>query len=846
MAWWSFFKIFDLAFQPDPHSAKTNKDFTGAGVSQPDAVPDIRAMADGTGGRGSVRLRDTNEIVDLSTVTNRIHRTKEYDRLRNMPEIEMAMTVIADEACFAGSTKIMTPAYEGGYRTLEWLATNKANERFLVYSWNFEKQDYTLAWGYAPRLVKRAKTVRVVLDDGTSFICTADHRILLRDETWCEAGQLRTDMRLMPFYRINPNPELTQSKMNQFPRIFTHLKGWITERQFVDEWRTGKPVAEMEEVNKICRMVVDGLTTRQIRSLTGRDLKTIKSILQRGGFSNKELKLLARKQDYRRVLCVFEHEEMDVYDLSVEKHENFCTEWGVAHNCQKDENGRVFQVNVKNAEVKKELEFLCFHKKMLNMDQKWCYNRMKNTCINGDDFWELVIDLENPKKGVYKLEVRPPESMFRIETTKGRLLEFQQSKEGPDYDAIAKTDVRDATESELEQCKAVRFTPEQIIHVKIGDDRKTFYPYGVSLIEPARGPAHSLRMMEESMLVYRLSRAPERRVFYIDTMQLPPAKAEALVERMKDMLKKKKVPRQGNPGASSVDERYHAPPADEDIWIPTPRNSNTRVETLPGAQNLGEVDDTVYFRNKLFVALNFPKNYFNTDDVSQTRVSLSSIDVKFARMIERLQSHFEDAIWELCDRHLKLRGFPEEAYEDLVVKMTPPSDWRELTRMEVVNNRIGNAGQVKGAQIMALFDIHTKIMKYPEDETKLMIARLKIEQIEQLKMQIISQNPTLAGVGLPSDDEEKVSTDPADQNPMLGGTPDAGGPPGMDGMEGMPPDQGQGMGGAAPPAPGGSFPKQGGGIPIPEPEEEDIQKYGLYIKDFGSEMDDEEQDASES
>jgi hypothetical protein len=68
-------------------------------------------------------------------------------------------------------------------------------------------------------------------------------------------------------------------------------------------------------------------------------------------------------------------------------------------------------------------------------------------------------------------------------------------------------------------------------------------------------------------------------------------------------------------------------------------------------------------------------------------------------MIERLQSHIEDAFWEICDRHLRLRGYPEDAYEDLEIKMTPPSDWRELTRAEVLTNRLNNAANLKGLAI---------------------------------------------------------------------------------------------------------------------------------------------------
>jgi intein/homing endonuclease len=1270
MAWWDFFKIFTFAFRDDPIAEKDRRTIMGPGVTQPDAMPDLRAMADGsTGGGTAVRLRDSNDFVDLSTVTNRMHRYKEYERLRSMAEIEMALTVFADEACMAGDTQVIMPAYENGACTLEWLVKNNTAQKFLVYAFDKDKGDFTLAWGYDPRLVGEKDTFKVLMDDGSSFVATFDHQVLMRDETWRPMGELHMGDMLMPFYRLPPrlppHQYFSTRKIGQYPRIRSLLKGWITERQLVDEWRTGKDNPKKEKLNRNCRMIASGLTVRQMQKITGCDFNTMKDSLRRAGFTNSEMKWLGKKEDYRRVIGIVSHGKIPVYDMSVEKHACLCTNWGVVHNCQRDENGRVLQVTCKDEAVTEELEFLLFHRKMLNLDQKKVWNRAKNLFAMGDDFWEIIIDPENPKGGVIDLQFLPPDSMYRIETTKGKIVEFQQSKEGPDYQSLSRVDVTQSTEADLMQATAIRFAPEQIIHVKIGDERKTFYPYGISLIEAARGPAHQLRMMEDAMVVYRLcvtsyvkiktstgwkfmkdiepgdhvftfdkssklvyaevmnhinnglrkvfkvssrhsqitgtethpvltcdkktgivgyvdikdlipnrhqfvmpvdqvdiskkidrfytdryarlsyeqkvayktneypegkknlvirclesfgeevtkksiqkvwcflvsednlslplerarvvcnifnlnpdklvehnkkertplridlpecvdedfaellgflygdggvsyhrasgkvwfasgeiprlnkkycdlltryfgscsyyqdkrkkdgigiycvnsitacdifsnlglngdcytkrippwvfqasksirhafvkgfadadgekrgmgmsrwnttirlanrllvediqqlwrsvgyhasevkrieeperfinevkiadegeswqlyisevevplydeiltiepageeevfdltvdheehnfvannvvihnTRAPERRVFYIDVQQLPPAKAEAFVERMKDQFKKRKSPKNNSPeGASSVEERWHAPAADEDFWIPIRPNANTRVETLPGAQNLGEIDDTVYFRNKLFIALNFPKNYFNNEDAQVSRVSLSAQDIKFARMIERLQSHMEDAFWELCDRHLRLRGFPEESYEDLKIVMTPPSDWRELTRQEIVSGRIQNAGSLKGSQLLSDFDVLTKWMKYPEDEAKIMLARNKLQKLEELKFQVIAQNPTLAGVGLPPDDESQVGSEPSPDNPMLGGEP----PP--------PPDMGAGadMGGAP------ASPASGGGknaiTAFPEPSDDDVHKYDMEINDFASEQDEEEIDQTE-
>lgn len=432
--------------------------------------------------------------------------------------------------------------------------------------------------------------------------------------------------------------------------------------------------------------------------------------------------------------------------------------------------------------------------------------------------------------------------MYRIETTKGKVIEFQQGKEGPDFNAIQKSPIATATEQELAQSNAVRFTPEQIVHLRIGDHRKSFYPYGVSLIEPARGPAHQLRMMEDSMVVYRLTRAPERRVFYIDIGQLPPFKAEAFIERLKDQFRKKKVVKSNNTqsGPSAVEERYHAPAQDEDFWLPLRPNSNTRIETLPGAQNLGEIDDTVYFRNKLFQALHFPLGYFSNEDPNATRITLSAQDVKFARYIERLQSYFEDALWTVAERHLRLIGVPEEEYDDLEIKMTSPSDWRELSRAEVITNRINNANAVKGSQLMSDFDVLVEIMHYTEEEAEEFVSRMKVQKLEDLKVQVMAQNPQLLGVGIPGQNEQEMGIEPGGPNPMLNPNPEQPPsgemPPEGGGLEMPQPDVSQKSDDMMPPIEQGQ--------PLPDPTEEELIKYDLEIQDYETEQDHEDIDYS--
>lgn len=831
MAWWDFYKLWTYQFEKGPIEKKSfnNSQLTGAGVTVPDAMPDLRGELWSGGTRGQIRLHDSNDFIDLSTVTNRQSRYKEYERLRNVAEIEMAMTVVADEACVAGETRIAT-LFEG-YMTIEKLAARwkKDPHPFLVYCWDFENDDYTLGWAFDPRLVKRSKTVKVILDDGSYFVTTDDHRILDNNKNWIHAGDLKRGDELTPFYKLEPNKYLNNFKNNQFPRIYSTKDGWKHERQFIDEWKNG-PDKRYDRINKAIRLISDGATNKQTAEIIGHSWQTIESWIHKEGFTLKELRWLGQKKQQRKVIGIYSYGEMNVYDLSVKDHENFCTDSTVMHNCQKDEKGNAFSISCKNQEVSKEVEFLCFNRNMLNLNRK-IWQITKRLCIFGDGFYELITNPDSPKDGVLKIQELPPDSMFKIVTTKGKLVEYQQSKEGPDYQSLTRGLVAQSTDIELQQSTAIRFAPQQIVHMYLGEDRKTFYPYGQSLIEPARGPAHQLRLMEDAMLVYRLSRAPERRVFYVDVGQLPPFKAEAFVDRMKDQFRKKKTGTNQGTGANAVEERWHAPAADEDYWIPIRPNANTRVETLPGAQNLGEIDDALYFRNKLFTALNFPKNYFNNEDPGATRITLSAQDARFARMVERIQSSVEDAILEICERHLEMRGFPFESYEDLKIEMTPPSAWKELSEAEIMNNRINAVTTLKGSLLMSDYDLLTRFMKISEDDAERIISRNKMQKLEELKIQIIGQNPQLLGVGTPGQPSgTEIGTEPGGPNPMIG-------------LES--PDQAETQEMPENPEVSPQDSEMDSGVELEEPSEEDIKKYNLDIEDYDKTIDDEEIDWSE-
>lgn len=828
MHWTDLFKLFRYSFEDDPQTKRDKSQETqGAGVTVPDAVPYVRQDGS-TQSSSKGQLRIGQDMVDLSAVSTRKNRYTEYERLRNVSEIEQAMTIIADEACVAGETLVHT-LYDG-LKSIQWLAENKANEQFFVYSWDFEKNDYTLAIAYEPRLVKKSKTFKILLDDGTFFVATPDHRVLLSNNEWIFTGLLDVGMELKPFYHIPANQDLTEHKQNQFPRILSFNRGWIHERQFIEEWKAGKPIKKYEKINKLIRLLMGGMSRTKANYLSNISYSDLNRRIAKEGFSWKEIKWLTKKSMTRRVIAVLDWDEIDVYDLSVKGTQNFCGESIVFHNCQKDDEGNVLKIDCKNNDVKKELDYLFLHRNMLNMNRK-LWGMTKRLCINGDWFGEIMIQADNPKYGILKCQELPPDSMYRIETTKGKLLEFQQGNEGPDLEALVKGEITELSQADLDQCKAIRFSPHQIIHMRLGEDRKTFYPYGQSLIEPARGPAHQLRLMEDAMIVYRLSRAPERRVFYIDIGQLQGHRAEGLMRRMQDLLRKRKVVTKPGDGANAMDERWSAPSVDEDYWLPIRPNSNTRIDTLPGAQNLGEIDDAVYFRNKLFAALNFPANYLSNEDVNSTKVSLSHQSSRFARMIERIQEHIEDGLWDIADRHLKLLGFPTEVYEDLKIKMTLPSEYREVAKMELKNGQIGLATSLKGSMLMSDYDIFIEIMKYSNEKAEELVGRMKYQKLEDATLQVKVQNPQLLGIGVPGAEENQMGMEAGGPMPNLG-EPD----------KGKPEDQAQ-----QPEENPMETPEKpvGGNTALAEPEPEEIRKYDMEIQSYAQDQDMDEPDFSE-
>ena len=326
---------------------------------------------------------------------------------------------------------------------------------------------------------------------------------------------------------------------------------------------------------------------------------------------------------------------------------------------------------------------------------KFLWDIVRNMCKYGDCFIENIVDMNNPDAGIQRLKILNPVYIYRREDRFGYLKGFRQEVPG----STAETQ-QYVSMGKYDKKNTIDLDRNQLIHFRLHTSDSNYYPYGKSICAPGVRAWKSLRMMEDAMLIYRLHRAPERRIFYIDTGTLPQSRVEMFMERVKAKFKKEKF---FNNDSMNADERYNPLSAEEDFFIPvSQKTGQTKIETLPGAQNLGEIDDVRYFRDKVLAAMKIPKDFIVEKDKSPERkANLSQLDAKFAKAVMRVQRDVEVGLTELIKRHLEIRKFPKSTYKNLEIKLAPPSDLSEKRKLELAEQKTRVVQAVKGLDLFS-------------------------------------------------------------------------------------------------------------------------------------------------
>ena len=331
-----------------------------------------------------------------------------------------------------------------------------------------------------------------------------------------------------------------------------------------------------------------------------------------------------------------------------------------------DQDGLILKVYSESKRIKSVLIDLFVNKLDINTNlPMWT----RNTCKFGDNFVYLKLD---PEKGIVGCQQLPNIQIERLE--KG--MRFQPDK----YSQEMENDALKFTWKE----KNMEFNTWEIAHFRIlGDDRKL--PYGTSMLEKARRIWKQLLLSEDAMLIYRVSRAPERRVFKVFVGNMDDKDVDPYVQRVANKFKRDQIV---DHSTGNVDMRYNQMAVDQDYFIPVRDPAATNpIETLPGGTNLAEIADIEYIQKKLVTALRIPKAYLGFEEAVGDGKNLSLLDIRFARTINRIQKSMIAELNKIAIIHLFLLGFEDEL-TNFTLGLHNPSKQSELLSIELWKEKI--------------------------------------------------------------------------------------------------------------------------------------------------------------
>ena len=341
-------------------------------------------------------------------------------------------------------------------------------------------------------------------------------------------------------------------------------------------------------------------------------------------------------------------------------------------------------------EFKEILTLLQWKKKGHDIFRRWY--------IDGRIFFHKLIDEKSPRKGITEVRYIDPKFIKKIreiekDKVQGGIEVVKTVKEWYIYnDAGVYPSLPAIGGTSNSQAQGLRISPDAIAYVPSGLYNPTTNQV-YSLLQKAIKPTNQLRMIEDAVVIYRIARAPERRIFYIDVGNLPKPKAEAY---MKDVMSRyrNKVVYDSNTG-EVMDDRNQMSML-EDFWLPRREGGRgTDVSTLAGGANLGELEDIKYFQKKLYKSLNIPISRLESEGGFNLGKSteITRDEIKFSKFIQRLRKKFAELFQDMMRTQLILKGImtPEDwdkVKEFIVYDFKDDNHFQELKEIEILNERL--------------------------------------------------------------------------------------------------------------------------------------------------------------
>lgn len=340
--------------------------------------------------------------------------------------------------------------------------------------------------------------------------------------------------------------------------------------------------------------------------------------------------------------------------------------------------------------------------------------------------------------------------------------------------------------------EAMPVDAKHIIHLSLSEGIDNFWPFGTSILEPVFKVYKQKELLEDAILIYRVQRAPERRVFYIDVGTMPTHKARSHLERIKNEIHQRRIPSKTGGGQNIVDSAYNPLSTLEDYFFAqTAEGRGSRVETLPGGENLGQIDDLRFFNNKLFRGLRVPPSYMGVSDndadssYNDGRVGTAMIqEFRFTKFCERLQSLIMGELDREFKMFLQHRGVQVENSTFNLI-LNPPQNFGKFRQAEVDSVMIGVFGQVAELPYISKRFAMERFMGMSEDE---ILKNEKMWEEEQGQNPSDAEDPGMRAVGASPPPESDFGDEPADDFDIEDALDDEGASP-ISGAENAPEDE---------------------------------------------------------
>jgi len=405
------------------------------------------------------------------------------------------------------------------------------------------------------------------------------------------------------------------------------------------------------------------------------------------------------------------------------------------------------------------------------------YEIFRRWYIDGRLFYHIMIDTAQPRKGIQELRYIDPRRIRKIRQPIKRTPVVGQNSKliAPPYEEYYLFNPAGLSSGTLTQ--GVKISKDAICYVHSGllDARNRMV---LSHLHKAIKPLNQLRMLEDAVVIYRLARAPERRIFYIDVGNLPKAKAEQYVRDMM-VRHKNRLVYDANNGEIKDARKFMT--MLEDYWLPRREGGRgTEITTLPGGENLGQMDDVDYFRKKLYKSLSVPISRLEPEGQFSLGRSgeITRDEVKYAKFVERLRDRFTHLFDNLLEIQLLLKGVMtreewKEMKNDIKYDFQRDNYYAEIKEQDMMNNRLAVLGVVDAyvGKYYSVEWIRKNVLRQTEDEMKEMDSQMAAEGEVQAAADEEQMQGQMQQQQMQQDAEQKAANNQAKQAQKEKSTP---------------------------------------------------------------------------